>query len=136
MQTALDADLDRVASSKDGNMINITVYSDAGTKRLTVDPARPVYEAIAEVFGCDLQQQVQCGLFGDMDVLEGESFEDHGVEVGGVDHCCKHAPVCSSVQQLTSGSAQFVCCVPHLPGRGEAQRKDQDAEGECQGSGG
>ena len=28
-----------------------------------------------------MQQQVQRVLFGDTDVLEGESFEDHGVEV-------------------------------------------------------
>ena len=65
-------------------MIEVTVQSDsdAGAKRLTVDPAQSVHEAIAEAFGCKSQQQVQRVLFGDTDVLEGESFEDHGVEVG------------------------------------------------------
>jgi len=86
MQNALDADLDRVASSKVGDMISITVYSDMEAKRLTVDPAQSVHEAIAAAFECQSQQQVQRVLFGDVDVLEGESFEDHGVEVGGVTH--------------------------------------------------
>jgi len=73
MQGALDANLDRVASSKDVDMISITVFSDTEAKRLTVDPTRPVHEAIAMCSVC---------CFGDTDVLEGESFEDHGVEVG------------------------------------------------------
>jgi hypothetical protein len=47
MQTALDADLDRVVSSKDEDMISITCHSDTEAKRLTIDPARPAYEAIA-----------------------------------------------------------------------------------------
>jgi hypothetical protein len=82
----LDADFDRVASSKVGDMISITVDSDMEAKRLTVDPAQSVHETIAAAFGCQSQQQVQRVLFGDTDVLEGESFEDHGVEVGGVAH--------------------------------------------------
>ena len=91
MQRALNADLERVASSKDGDMISITVYSDMEANRLTVDPAQSVHEAIAEAFGCQSQQQVQRVLFGDTDVLEGESFEDHGVEVGGVTRSLRSA---------------------------------------------
>jgi hypothetical protein len=80
----LDADLALVASFHNMAVIEVTVQSDsdAGAKRLTVDPAQSVHEAIAEAFGCKSQQQVQRVLFGDTDVLEGESFEDHGVEVG------------------------------------------------------
>ena len=81
MQNALDADLDRVASSKVGDMISITVYSDMEAKRLTVDPAQCVHEVIAAAFGCERRQQVQQVLFGDTDMLKGESFEDHGIEV-------------------------------------------------------
>ena len=67
------------------SMIEVTVQSDsdAEAKRLTVDLAQSVHEAIAEVFGCKSQKQVQRVLFGDVDVLEGESFEDHDAEVGG-----------------------------------------------------
>ena len=68
-----------MASSQDGE-ISITVSDTEEVKRLTVDPAQRVHEVIAEAFGCQ-SQQVQRVLFGDMDVLEGESFEDHGIEV-------------------------------------------------------
>ena len=64
--------------------INLQSDSDAGDKRLTVDPGQAVHEAIAEAFGCERQEQVKQVLFGDVDVLKGESFEDHGIEVGGV----------------------------------------------------
>jgi hypothetical protein len=47
---------------------------DAGAKRLTVDSAQSVHEAIAEAFECQSQQQVQRVMFGDTNVLEGESF--------------------------------------------------------------
>ena len=46
-----------------------------------------IHEAIAEAFGCERQEQVQRVLFGDMDVLKGESCEDHGIEVSGVTLC-------------------------------------------------
>ena len=63
-------------------MISITVcFDEEQDKRLAVDPAQPVHAAIAEGFGCERQHQVQRVLFGDTDVLEGESFEDHGIEV-------------------------------------------------------
>ena len=80
----LDGDIDRVAAAMPAQaMIEVTVQSDndAEAKRLTVDPAQSVHEAIAEAFGCKSQKSVQRVLFGDIDVLEGESFEDHGVEV-------------------------------------------------------
>jgi len=41
-----------------------------------------VHEVIAEAFECH-RQTVQRVLFGDTDVLEGESWEDHGIEVRG-----------------------------------------------------
>lgn len=129
----LDGDIDRVAAAMPAQaMIEVTVQSDndAEAKRLTVDLARGVHEAIAEAFGCKSQQQVQRVLFGDTDVLEGESFEDHGVEVSGVTHGEQCSARCLSA--LLPNSA----CVWPSPGRGEAQRKHQDAEGECQGSGG
>ena len=50
-------------------------------KRLTVDPAQRVHKAIAAAFGT--KRHPQRVLFGDNDVLEGESFEDHGIEVNG-----------------------------------------------------
>ena len=81
MQNALDADVDRAASIVDGDMICVTVTDHDEEKRLTVDPGQAVHDAIAEAFGCERQEQVQRVLFGDMDVLEGESFEQHGIEV-------------------------------------------------------
>ena len=84
MQNALDADIDRAASIVDGDMICVTVTDHDEEKRLTVDPGQAVHDAIAEAFGCERQEQVQRVLFGDMDVLNGESFEDHGIEVSGV----------------------------------------------------
>jgi hypothetical protein len=111
-------------------MISVKVRSDGDeAKLLTVDPAQSVHEAIAAAFGCESQQQVQRVLFGDTDVLKGESFEDHGVEVGGVTH-----EQCSA--RCLSVLLPNCACVWPSPGRGEAQRKHQDAEGECQGSGG
>jgi len=89
-------------------MIQVTVQSDEETKRLTVDPPRPVHEAIAEAFGTSARQVL---LFGDMDVLEGESFDDHGIEVGGA---------------LLSQDGL---------GWGETQREHQDAEGQRRGGG-
>ena len=64
-------------------MISVSVNSnmDDEAKRFTVDPAQCVHEAIAEAFGCERQQQVQRVLLGDMDVCEGESFEDHGMRL-------------------------------------------------------
>ena len=101
MQNALDADIDRAASIVDGDMICVTVTDHDEEKRLTVDPGQAVHDAIAEAFGCERQEQVQRVLFGDMDVLKGESFEDYGIEVGGVTlvyssssalpHICSHA---------------------------------------------
>jgi DNA polymerase I-like protein with 3'-5' exonuclease and polymerase domains len=85
----LDGDIERVAAAMPAQaMIEVTVQSDsdAGAKQLTVDSAQSVHEAISEAFGCKSQQQVQRVLFGDTDVLKGESFEDHGVEVSGVTH--------------------------------------------------
>ena len=64
--------------------VNVQSDGDAGGKRLTVDPGQAVHEAIAEAFGCERPEQVKRVLFGDMDVLKGESFEEHGIEVGGV----------------------------------------------------
>ena len=64
--------------------VNVLSDGDAGGKRLTVDPGQAIHEAIAEAFGCERQEQVQRVLFGDIDVLKGESFEEHGIEVGGV----------------------------------------------------
>jgi hypothetical protein len=61
------------------NMINITVTNHDEEKRLTADPGQAVHNAIAEAFGCERQEQVQWVLFGDMDVLGGESFEDSAV---------------------------------------------------------
>ena len=90
----LDGNIERVAAAMPAQaMIEVTVQSDsdAGAKRLTVDQAQSVHEAIAEAFGCKSQQQVQRVLFGDTDVLEGESFEDHGVEVGGVTRSLRSA---------------------------------------------
>ena len=81
MQNALDADIDRAASIVDGDMICVTVINHDEEKRLTVDPGQAVHDAIAEAFGCERQEQVQRVLFGDMDVLKGESFEQHGIEV-------------------------------------------------------
>ena len=68
----------------DGDMISVTVTDHDEEKRFTVDPGQAIHEAIAEAFGCERQEQVQRVLFGDMDVLKGESFEDHGIEVSGV----------------------------------------------------
>ena len=76
--SALDADIERVASSQN---ISISIWSDTDTKRLSVDPAQPVHEAIAEAFGVN-KTYIQRIVFGDIDVVEGESFVDHGVEVG------------------------------------------------------
>jgi len=50
-----------------------------------------VQKEIASAFGCKSQQQVQRVLFGGTDVLEGESFEDHGVDVGGVTRSLRSA---------------------------------------------
>jgi hypothetical protein len=48
-------------------MITVNVWCDnEEEKRLTVDSARAVHEAIAEAFGCE-RQQVQRVLFGDAD---------------------------------------------------------------------
>jgi hypothetical protein len=82
MQNALDADIDRAASIVNGDMISVTVTDHDEKKRLTVDPGQAIHDAIAEAFGCERQEQVQRVLFGDMNVLEGESFEQHGIEVG------------------------------------------------------
>jgi len=56
-------------------MISVLVCSDNGEedKRLTVDPAQRVHKAIAAAFGT--KRHPQRVLFGDNDVLEGESFE-------------------------------------------------------------
>ena len=113
-------------------MISVKVRSDGDeAKLLTVDPAQSVHEAIAAAFGCESQQHVQRVLFGDTDVLEGESFEDHGVGVSGVAH--SHREQCSAL--CLSVLLPNCACVWPSPGRGEAQRKHQDAEGEPQGSG-
>ena len=74
------------ADQENESMIYITVCSDTDeTKRLTVNRAQCVHRAVAVAFGCERQEQVQRVLFGDdTDVFEGESFEDHGIEVGGV----------------------------------------------------
>jgi hypothetical protein len=66
-------------------MISVNMSSsdtDDEDKRLTVNPTKCVHEAIAEAFGCENSKWriVQRVLFGDIDVLEGESFEDHGIE--------------------------------------------------------
>jgi len=70
-------------------MIAVTVsaaYPDTDdtneTKQLTVDPAQLVHEAIAEAFGKGKRQHV---CFGDADVLENDSFVDHGIEVAVYD---------------------------------------------------
>jgi len=81
MQNALDADLDMAASIFNDNMIGVTVINHDEEKRLTADPGQAVHNAIAEAFGCERQDQVQRVLFGDMDVLGGESFDEHGIEV-------------------------------------------------------
>jgi hypothetical protein len=90
-------------------------------RRLTVDPAAGC--TMAEAFGCERV------LFGDTDVLEGESFEDHGVEVGGprfslLTHC-PHRSVC--VLCLTAAHL----CMLRVCWR---QREHQDTEGDCEGS--
>jgi len=72
---------DQLVSQVKNDMISITVNSDMEAKRLTVDPAQCVHEVIAAAFGCERRQQVQQVLFGDTDMLTGESFEDHGIEV-------------------------------------------------------
>ena len=107
-----------VSSSRPVNMINITAYF---TKRITVDPGQAVHVAVTEAFGCQRRQQVQRVLFGDMDVLDGERFEDHGIEVGGVTllcERCRRLSWCS--QQLTSGSVRFACVLATRMGRGSA----------------
>ena len=115
-----DGDIERVAAAMPAQaMIEVTVQSDsdAGAKRLTVDQAQSVHEAIAEAFGCKSQQQVQRVLFGDTDVLEGESFEDHGVEVG-LTHSLR------TVQCLLSfclAPQRRVCLATARTGRGSAQ---------------
>jgi hypothetical protein len=63
-------------------MISVNVSSsdtDDEDKRLTVDLTQCVHVAIAEAFGCEKWQIVQRVMFGDIDVLEGETFEDHGL---------------------------------------------------------
>jgi len=72
-------------------MISITVTDHDEEKRLTVDPGQAIHDTIADAFGCERREQVQRVLFGDMDVLEGESFEKHGIEVG-VTHCSALLP--------------------------------------------
>jgi len=71
--------------------------------------------AIAEAFGCEKWQIVQRVMFGDIDVLEGESFEDHGIE-----QCFfwgKAARVCLS----DSVARVCVCvCLATRTGRGSA----------------
>jgi len=65
--------LERVALSEtDGDQL-------CRIKRSPSIQAQRVHEVIAEAFGCE-RQQVKRVLFGDRDVLEGESFEDHGIE--------------------------------------------------------
>ena len=114
-------DIERVAAAMPAQaMIEVTVQSDsdAGAKRLTVDQSQSVHEAIAEAFGCKSQQQVQRVLFGDSDVLKGESFEDHGVEVSGVTHSRR------TVQCLLSfclAPQQRMCFATARTGRGSAQ---------------
>jgi len=72
-------------SSRHGATIMVIIFSNMDvTKRIIVDPGQAVHVAVAEAFGCERQDQVQRVLMGDMDVLEGESFEDYGIEVGGV----------------------------------------------------
>jgi hypothetical protein len=66
-------------------MISVNVSSsdtDDEDKRITVDLAQCVHVTIAEAFRWEKWQIVQRVMFGDIDVLEGESFEDHGIEVG------------------------------------------------------
>jgi len=118
MQRALDADLERLASSNDDDMISITVRSDTDTKRICVAPAQPVHEAIAEEFGV-AQQQVHRVFFGETDVLEGESFEDHGVEVS----VTNSAPVCRVYLARHSSSHldRCVCCGAPRTERGSAR---------------
>jgi len=64
-------------------MIGITVMCNADMEeaiQLTVDPAQRVHEVVAEAFQCE-SELIQQVLLGEMDVLDGESFEDHGIEV-------------------------------------------------------
>jgi len=121
--------MERLASSKDGDLISITVFSDTDEhKRLTVATGRCVHEVIAEAFGYERQQEVQRVLFGDTDVLEGESFEDHGIEVAGVAALVTANAAVSN--KLTSGSAVRVV----RTGRGSAQasRRGRRASGKRQ----
>ena len=93
-------------------MISIIVCSDEEQdKRLTVHPAQPVHAAIVEGFGCERKQQVQRVLFGDTDVLEGESFEDHGIEVWR--YLLPPVYLARRSQQLTAG---YCCVLRHQDG--------------------
>ena len=105
--------------------------TDDEDKRLTVDLTQCVHVAIAEAFGCEKWQIVQRVMFGDIDVLEGETFEDHGIEVAFAENTCARLPVPGRLRvHLLSDSAMPVWLCVWPPGRGEVQREHQDAEGE------
>ena len=112
------------------DIIGISLFPPTMTRTsgLTVAPGRCVHEVIAEAFGYERQQEVQRVLFGDTDVLEGESFEDHGIEVAGVAALLTANATVSN--KLTSGSAVRVV----RTGRGSAQasRRGRRASGKRQ----
>jgi len=100
-------------------MIDVTVYANNETLRLTVEPVQLVHAAIAEAFGCS-DGQVERVLFGEADVLDDQSFEDHGIEVAlrtPPALCLRSTAVLHS--QRRPGSLSFCVSVART-GRGSA----------------
>ena len=62
----------KLVKNSAADLLDSSTTTFKGENRITL-------EAIAKAFGCERLQQVHRVLFGDIDVLEGESFEDHGI---------------------------------------------------------